>query len=84
MNSRDPSRTGSKDPAGGRRGGLGGAAGFDLQDSYVALQLADLLVGDDNDPLVRVEWEKKVVDLGRETGVEPVYVDDAFLLLPGE
>jgi hypothetical protein len=60
----------------GRSGGRAGGAGYDFQDTYVALQLAKLLVGDP-DPPIEILWEKKAVDWGN--GVETVHVDDVII-----
>ena len=62
----------------GRSGGRAGAAGYDLQDVYVALQLAKMLTGGD-DPIEEVFWEKKAIDHGPSHGVVPVFVDDAII-----
>ncbi len=61
----------------GRGGGISGAAGYDFQDIYVALQLAGLLV-EDREPVFEVIWEKKALDHG-DGRVEPVYVDDLVI-----
>jgi hypothetical protein len=63
----------------GRAGGRAGGAGYDLQDVYVAHQLAKLLVGNDRDPLIEVLWEKKSLDEGPNGAVEPIHVDDTIL-----
>lgn len=62
----------------GRSGGRSGAAGYDFQDIYVALQLTKLLMGD-RDPLVEVLWEKKGLDLATAPTPEHVYVDDVIV-----
>lgn len=61
----------------GRGGGVGGAAGYDFQDRYVALQLARLLI-EDREPLLEVIWEKKALDLGVGRA-EAVHVDDLIV-----
>jgi hypothetical protein len=60
----------------GRSGGRAGGAGYDFQDTYIALQLAKLLVGDRERP-VEVLWEKKAVDWG--SGAETLHVDDVII-----
>ncbi len=61
----------------GRSGGRSGAAGYDFQDLYLALQLVKLLV-DDREPVLEVIWEKKALEV--EPGrAEPVDVDDVIL-----
>ena len=62
----------------GRSGGRAGGSGYDYQDLYVALHLAELLVGGSRNPLLEVLWEKKAIDA--VGGVESVYVDDLILL----
>ncbi|MBI1817463.1 MAG: NACHT domain-containing protein [Deltaproteobacteria bacterium] len=63
----------------GRSGGRAGGSGYDYQDLYVALHLAELLMGA-RDPLVEVLWEKKALDPGDPTGrAEAVHVDDLIL-----
>ncbi len=65
----------------GRRGGLAGGSGYDFQDIFVALQLADLLIGSHaSDPLVEVIWEKRGIDWGTGFGAEPVHVNDVVLV----
>lgn len=64
----------------GRSGGRSGGSGYDYQDLYVALHLAELLMEIGRDPLREVLWEKKALDTGDATGVEPVHVDDLVLL----
>jgi hypothetical protein len=76
------SRTKSQRRPRGRSGGRAGGSGYDLQDRYVAHQLAKLLVGD-REPLVEVLWEKKSLDLGGGHNVETIHVDDAILRLAG-
>lgn len=77
------SRTESRLRPKGRVGGRAGGSGYDLQDLYVAHQLAKLLVGG-REPLVEVLWEKKSLDLGKGTGAEAIHVDDAILRLGGD
>lgn len=62
----------------GRAGGRAGGSGFDLQDLYVAHQLAKMLLAEE---LSEVLWEKKSLDHGDHAGVEGVHVDDAILRL---
>lgn len=60
----------------GRSGGRGGAAGYDFQDRYLALQLVTLLV-DDRAPVLEVIWEKKALE--SEAGrAHRVHVDDVI------
>lgn len=64
----------------GRSGGRSGGSGYDYQDLYVALHLAELLMEIGRDPLREVVWEKKALDTGNPDGVEAVHVDDLVLL----
>lgn len=64
----------------GRSGGRSGGSGYDYQDLYVALHLAELLMEIGRDPLREVLWEKKGFDTGKPDGVETVHVDDLLLL----
>jgi hypothetical protein len=62
----------------GRRGGRAGAAGYQLQDLYAALQLANLLFAYSY-RIEEVGWEASVLDLGGRHGVTNVFVDDVFV-----
>lgn len=65
----------------GRSGGRSGGSGYDYQDLYVALHLAELLVAATRDPVREVLWEKKAVDAAEAGhGVEAVHVDDLILV----
>jgi hypothetical protein len=70
--------TGDDTETRGRGGGRGGASGYDFQDRYVALLLAELLVGA-RDPIVEVLWEKKALDADRRGKTEAVSVDDVIV-----
>jgi|GEM_PF-5471576 len=64
----------------GRSGGRAGGAGYDLQDLYVALQLAHLLIdGDGPRGTSEVIWEKKAIDAGPD-GLQSLAVDDVVIV----